>query len=1129
MTSSKRLFASSAGEARIEEVVAFVGERSPAEELVVVGPTRGAVDDVVRRVVAVPGCATFGIHRKTLPGFMAELAAPRLADGGKTLATRLSLEAVARTIADAALRAGKLAYFGRSRDRSPVVEAPSFARALLSTIAELRRRRVEPETLRGRSVAEGDLAELLERYGTELQARGLADVADIAAAALDGLADFPFATRPLALIDVPLDARDQIDFARALITAASRAIVAAPFHDAACLRALDGLALEREDDARMPVTSLERLRARLFAEDAGETSEVDASVEVLSAPSESHEMIEVTRRIVSRARAGVPFDAMAVALPSRHVYAAHLEAALSRARIPSFSSFSTRRPHPAGRALAALIACKNERYSARRFAEYLSLGQVPDPVDPAAAVVRDPFFVPHDEALGRFGTGREPIDPDDADSVDGQPIDREPDDAAGVEGGGVASQAPHRFGAVRAPRRWERLLGEASTWIAGLGESGRAYYERRLTALGAELRRVRAAIEREDPSSARLPAIDLDIADLASLAGFAGPVLDALDALPERAPWEAWVEALSSLSEIALRAPEPVLAILAELRALAGSPPVAVDEVGRVLEMRLLELERPAPGQRFGRVFIGAPRDLRARSFSVVFVPGLTERTFPARVREDPLLSDALRRGLDVDLPTNDERSHDERLALLLAVGAARDALVLSYPRVEAELGRPRVPSFYALDVARALHGQLPDVVEMQRGDIDRGATRLEWPAPRDADRAIDRAEHDLAVLRGLLDAPRATRTEGLARYLLDDSAHLRRSLRARYSRFDMSGITVHDGLVKVGERTRKVLSGLTLSARPHSVTSLEAYAACPYRFYLASIARVAPRDEHSRSESLAPATRGDLFHRVAAEIALSLRDRGALPLAPEAVDAAKAELRERFAVAKKSLEAELQPSVERIFEEDCDEVLADLEHLVVSDLSTESDFVPVAADWGFGVPAHEHLDPRSAPDAAVLTGGQRLRGAIDSIEESRTSGAIRITDYKTGLARDRGPLVVGGGEVLQPLLYALSARMLGFTGRAGTIAEARLFYATKRGGYESRTVKIDAPSIDRAELALHTIDDAIQDGFFMARPRKDACAVCSYVAICGTQEESRAGRKLAGTPSEKRHLDALETLRRQP
>src|SRR5439155_15823244 len=49
--------------------------------------------------------------------------------------------------------------------------------------------------------------------------------------------------------------------------------------------------------------------------------------------------------------------------------------ALRRARIPAHSAREARRPDVAGRSFLALLRCAEERLSASRFAEYLSLGE----------------------------------------------------------------------------------------------------------------------------------------------------------------------------------------------------------------------------------------------------------------------------------------------------------------------------------------------------------------------------------------------------------------------------------------------------------------------------------------------------------------------------------------------------------------------------------------------------------------------------------------------------------------------------------------------------------------------------------------------------------------------------------
>ena len=98
---------------------------------------------------------------------------------------------------------------------------------------------------------------------------------------------------------------------------------------------------------------------------------------MLSAPGESRECVEIARRIHAAARDGIPFDRIAVLLRAPDAYGPFLVEALRRAGVPAHFARGARRPDPSGRALLALLACAAEGYSARRFAEYLSLGEVP--------------------------------------------------------------------------------------------------------------------------------------------------------------------------------------------------------------------------------------------------------------------------------------------------------------------------------------------------------------------------------------------------------------------------------------------------------------------------------------------------------------------------------------------------------------------------------------------------------------------------------------------------------------------------------------------------------------------------------------------------------------------------------
>ena len=82
---------------------------------------------------------------------------------------------------------------------------------------------------------------------------------------------------------------------------------------------------------------------------------------------------------------------------------------------------------------------------------------------------------------------------------------------------------------------------------------------------------------------------------------------------------------------------------------------------------------------------------------------------------------------------TRDDRAADERLLLHLALGAAADRVYLSYPRIELREARPRVPSFYGLDVMRAITGRVPSHEELQDAAARETRAALAWPAPEDS------------------------------------------------------------------------------------------------------------------------------------------------------------------------------------------------------------------------------------------------------------------------------------------------------------------------------------------------------------------------------------------------------------
>lgn len=1075
---------------RIERARAWLAERAPGEELLVVAATHDAASDLLRHAATVRGAA-FGWHRATLARLAAQLATPALAERRLAPLGALAAEALATRVLQTLRTRGALGRF------EPVAGGPGLARALSRTLAELRMACVARDALAATSP---DLVALADAYEAELANAGLADRAEIfriaTAFARDPALRAPLLGLPTLLLDVALESAAERDFAAALAARAPELLATVPAGDDATAAALSlvlGAASEALE-ASSDTTSLLRLQTHLFCGAPASATAPDESVVVLSAPGESRECVEIARRCLQLAAQGVRFDRIAVLLRSPDESRPHLDEAFARAGVPAHFARGAVRPDPSGRAFLALIACAAERLSARRFAEYLSLGEVPDASaegePPAAAPAAERWVAPDEELVQQaMADTLEEVCRVEPEPLPSMVLDPDAQPVAG--------------GVLRAPRRWEQLLVDAA--VIG----GRARWERRLDGLAHELANQLADAEAGDAEGGDVLRLRRMLADLAALRDFALPLLADLDALPAQASWRSWTDALASLATRALRRPDRVLAVLAELVPMAGIEAVPIDEVRRVLSRRLLEVAVPPPKSRYGRVFVAPAESARGMAFDVVFVPGLAERLFPRKIAEDPILLDAARARLGAGLATNAERVASERRALRLAVGAARERVVLSYPRLDLDEARPRVPSFYALEALRAAEGTLPGFDELAKRAETLTLARVGWPAPRAPEDAIDAAEHDLAVLDTLLRAPQPT--PGTARYLLDANPHLGRALRFRGRRW-WKRWTWADGLVAAPEPGREAAAarGLeairahALAARSFSPTALQHFAACPYRFFLQTVHRLAPRAVPEAIEELDPLQRGSLVHEVQFELFQRLEAEKLLPVRPANLERARALLDDVLDAAAARALDRLAPAIERVWQDGVESVRADLREWLRRAAEDESGFVPWRFELSFGLAGRTQADRHSTPAPVPLDCGLQLRGSIDLVER-RDNGTLRATDHKTGRDRVGRDAITGGGEALQSVLYALALEKL-FAGSA--VEAGRLYYCTAAGGFEERVVPLDAEARGAARVVADALEQALAKPFLPAAPAKGACSYCDYRVVCGPYEEQRTSRK---------------------
>src|SRR5258708_33985858 len=137
-----RVVSATSAAARLDAARAFLRSHPPGTEIVIVGASRGAADDLARAVGREAG-ATFGFVRFSLTELAARAAASGVPGTRRLPGTQVGAEAMAARAVFDAVAAGELTYF------SPVASLPGFPKALARTLHELRLAGVSRDRLTG--------------------------------------------------------------------------------------------------------------------------------------------------------------------------------------------------------------------------------------------------------------------------------------------------------------------------------------------------------------------------------------------------------------------------------------------------------------------------------------------------------------------------------------------------------------------------------------------------------------------------------------------------------------------------------------------------------------------------------------------------------------------------------------------------------------------------------------------------------------------------------------------------------------------------------------------------------------------------------------------------------------------
>lgn len=496
-------------------------------------------------------------------------------------------------------------------------------------------------------------------------------------------------------------------------------------------------------------------------------------------------------------------------------------------------------------------------------------------------------------------------------------------------------------------------------------------------------------------------------------------------------------------------------------------------------------------------VFVSSFAGAAGMTFDAVWMVGMIEGAVPPPGHSDPLLPEPqwLASGGGDRMG---QRMADERHQYLAVVNSAVRR-TLSYPVAHPASQREAYPSRWFLEQASVLEGKPVRTSDLPRlherawlsVDISAEAALSNLPTTLMAD------EHDYRLYRLLQWRLSGAR---LGDHAFTQSGPVAGSVRLSRSRFRPQ-LTEFDGNLSSISHDDRFSVGLRRA--PISSTGLEAWATCPYRYFLGSVLGLRALETPKETISINALDRGALIHAILERFIRVSVETGSLPPAGSSWNAVD---RERLMVIAHRFfeDAEQRGATGKRLLWDIDRatIISDLETFLEEDSEARARHrtahVEVETAFGFGDETVEVTDPET---------GIRFRGMIDRVDVAEDGESISVIDYKTGSARPYAGLeddVIDAGRHIQLGVYSLAARAL-FPDAASI--EAAYWFSTNRGAFAfAPTERFDIDNADTAQRfreGITSIVSGINAGVFPTNPgpldrgTPANCRYCDFDAVC--------------------------------
>jgi RecB family exonuclease len=305
------------------------------------------------------------------------------------------------------------------------------------------------------------------------------------------------------------------------------------------------------------------------------------------------------------------------------------------------------------------------------------------------------------------------------------------------------------------------------------------------------------------------------------------------------------------------------------------------------------------------------------------------------------------------------------------------------------------------------------------------------------------------------------------------------------------------------------------------SPTSLEHWAHCPFRYFLARVLRVEELDRPEARERLSPLERGTIIHDVLQQFVAehprtspdqkwSADERAAL----RAIGEAQCDAAHAHGITGRDVWWKLDRA----------RILRELDAVLETDdwARAHDGTIPWAFELGFGN-AGDALTPLTIDidGAAPVT----FRGRIDRVDRAPDGSRYFVYDYKTGSPNDLTGIVddpVLRGRRLQLAIYASAVQRSFPDAEVG----AHYWFTRERGDDAFAGFVLGDVEAERLRDALGTIVGSVAAGQFPMYPGTDGyfgpenCKWCAFDRIC-PRDRARRFERRRGDPA----LEAITSL----